>query len=200
MEEAAAQERVGQLLLVVRRDDDDRPLCRADRLAGLVDVELHPIEFEQKVVRKLDIGLVDLVDEKHRPEIRREGLPQLATPDIVANVRDPRIAELAVAQARDRIVFVEALLGLGGRLDVPGRGAERRWRWAISSASTVLPVPGSPLTRSGRSRTIAALTATVRSSVATYDCVPSKRATPSSFSRLLDPMPSGHLSATGPLG
>jgi hypothetical protein len=38
---------------------------------------------------------------------------------------------------------------------------------AISSASTVLPVPGSPLTSSGRSSVIAAFTATFRSSVAT---------------------------------
>jgi hypothetical protein len=38
---------------------------------------------------------------------------------------------------------------------------------AISSASTVLPVPGSPFTSSGRSSTMAALTATFRSSVAT---------------------------------
>src|SRR3990170_6894597 len=47
---------------------------------------------------------------------------------------------------------------------------------AISSARTDLPVPGSPFTSSGRSRVIAALTATVRSSVATYDSVPAKRA------------------------
>src|SRR5437588_4879606 len=46
---------------------------------------------------------------------------------------------------------------------------------AISSASTVLPVPGSPFTRSGRSSVIAALTAILRSSVATYALVPSKR-------------------------
>jgi hypothetical protein len=38
---------------------------------------------------------------------------------------------------------------------------------AISIASTVLPVPGSPLTSSGRSSAIAALTAILRSSVAT---------------------------------
>jgi hypothetical protein len=38
---------------------------------------------------------------------------------------------------------------------------------AISIASTVLPVPGSPLTSKGRSRVIAAFTATFRSSVAT---------------------------------
>ena len=42
--------------------------CRAlDRLAGLVDVELHAIELQQQVVRELDVGLVDLVDQQHRP-------------------------------------------------------------------------------------------------------------------------------------
>ena len=38
--------------------------------------------------------------------------------------------------------------------------------FATSSASTVLPVPGSPLISSGRSSTIEALTAILRSSVA----------------------------------
>ena len=58
---------------------------------------------------------------------RREGLPQLAALDVVADVVDARVAELAVAQARDGVVLVEALLRLGGRLDVPldERRAER---------------------------------------------------------------------------
>src|SRR5882672_11210947 len=43
-------------------------------------------------------------------------------------------------------------------------------------ASSVLPVPGSPLMRSGRPRTTAAFTATARSSPATYRSVPEKRA------------------------
>src|SRR6185437_2491939 len=43
------------------------------------------------------------------------------------DVLDPAIAELAVAQAGDGVVLVEALLRLGGRLDVPfdQRRAER---------------------------------------------------------------------------
>jgi len=42
-------------------------------------------------------------------------------------VLDARIAELAVAQTRYGVIFIEALLRLGGRLDVPldERGAER---------------------------------------------------------------------------
>jgi hypothetical protein len=40
---------------------------------------------------------------------------------------DPLLAELTVAQPRDRIIFVEALVGTGGRLDVPfdQRGVQR---------------------------------------------------------------------------
>src|SRR5262245_42959450 len=47
--------------------------------------------------------------------------------------------------------------------------------FAISMASMVLPVPGSPLTSSGRSRVSAAFTAIIRSSVAMYVSVPSNR-------------------------
>ena len=53
-------------------------------------------------------------------------------------------------------------------VDLMCQGMSRRPReLAISSASMVLPVPGSPFTRSGRSSVIAALTAIMRSSVAT---------------------------------
>src|SRR4029077_15214326 len=46
---------------------------------------------------------------------------------------------------------------------------------AISCASCVLPVPGSPLISSGRARTMAAFTAIISSSVAMYWSVPVKR-------------------------
>jgi hypothetical protein len=69
VEEAAAQEGVGQFLLVVRGDEDHRPV-RADQLARLVDVELHAVEFAQQVVGELDVGLVDLVDQQ-RHRLRR---------------------------------------------------------------------------------------------------------------------------------
>src|SRR3954468_19934953 len=127
VEEAAAQERIRQLLLVVRGDEHDRASFRAHRLAGLVDVELHAVELEQEVVRELDVGLVDLVDEEHRARLSREGVPELAAADVVADVGYAGVAELTVAEARDGVVLVEPLLRLRGRLDVPGqeRRAER---------------------------------------------------------------------------
>ena len=84
-------------------------------------MELHAIEFEQKVVRELDIGLVDLVDEQDRTALGGECLPELAALDVIRNIGDAGIAELAVPQARDRVVLVEPLLGLRSRLDVPGQ-------------------------------------------------------------------------------
>src|SRR5690606_12088029 len=45
VEEAAAEEGVRQLLLVVRCDDDDGPIARSYGLARLVDEELHAIEL-----------------------------------------------------------------------------------------------------------------------------------------------------------
>ena len=41
-------------------------MARLDELAGLVDVELHAVELSQKIIRELDVGLVDLVDQEHR--------------------------------------------------------------------------------------------------------------------------------------
>ncbi len=120
VEETAAQKGVGQFLLVVRGDHDDRALARDDRLLQLVDKELHAVELEQEIVGELDIRLVDLVDQQHRRLVSHEGVPQLARLDVVGDVVHPLVAELAVAQPRHRIVFIEPLQCLGGRFDVPG--------------------------------------------------------------------------------
>ena len=119
MEETPAQERVRQLLLVVRGDDHHRPVLRRDRLARLIDEELHPIEFQQQIVGEFDIRLIHLVDQHDDRLIGLERVPQFAAHDVVGDVVHPLIAQLAVAQPGDRVVLVKSLLRLGGRLDVP---------------------------------------------------------------------------------
>ena len=64
MEEAAAQECVGQFLFIVRGNHHDRAFFRFDPLVRFVHVEAHAIEFLQEIVRKFDIGLVDFVDQQ----------------------------------------------------------------------------------------------------------------------------------------
>ena len=120
MKKAAAQKRVRQFFLVVGGDDDDRAMAGADGFVGLVDVELHAVEFLQQIVRKLDIGLVDLVDQQHHALARLERFPQLTLAQVVAHVVDAFHTELGIAQAAHRVVLVQTLLRLGGGLDVPG--------------------------------------------------------------------------------
>ena len=93
-------------------------MFRLHELLRLVDVELHAIQLAQQIVRELDIGLVDLVDQQHRLHIEFKGLPELALDDVVSDIVRARIAELRIAQAAHRIVFAQALLRLAGRLDV----------------------------------------------------------------------------------
>jgi hypothetical protein len=76
-------------------------------------MEFHPVELLQEVVGKLDVGLVDLVNQQHRKLGRSEGVPQLAALDIVADVMDPLVAELTVPEAGDRVIFIEPLDGAG---------------------------------------------------------------------------------------
>src|SRR5258705_475474 len=53
--------------------------------------------------------------EEHDRRVGRERLPEHAFHDVVVDVVHALVAELRIAQAADRVVFVEALLGLGGR-------------------------------------------------------------------------------------
>ena len=114
VKKAAAQKRVWQFFFVVRGNEHQRPVFGFDQLARFVAVKLHAVDFAQQVVRKLDIGLVNLVDQQRHRRIGGEGLPQHALDDVVVNVLDLFLAQLRVAQPRDRVILVQALLRLGG--------------------------------------------------------------------------------------
>jgi len=60
------------------------------RLGGLVDVEFHAVEFLQQIVRELDVGLVDLVDQENGSFAGDEGLPQLAAANVILDIGDAR--------------------------------------------------------------------------------------------------------------
>ena len=66
MEETTTKKCVRQFLFVVRGDHNNRALFRLDPLLRFVNVEAHPVELLQKVIREFDIGFVDLIDEKNR--------------------------------------------------------------------------------------------------------------------------------------
>ncbi len=92
---------------------------RRHRLLGLVDIEFHAIEFLQQIVGKLDIGLIDLVDQQDDRLLAGEGLPQFAADDVVADVMHFGFAQLAIAQPGNGVIFIETLGSLGGRFDMP---------------------------------------------------------------------------------
>ena len=119
VEDAPAQEGVGQLFLRVGGDDDDGALLGGDGLFGLGDVELHLVQLPQQVVGELQVGLVDLVDEEDDLLVGGEGPPQLAQRNQFLDVIHPFAAELAVVEPLDGVIDIQAVLGLGGGLDVP---------------------------------------------------------------------------------
>ncbi len=119
VEKAAPQEGVRQFFFVIGCDDDDGPLAGGNGLSGLIDVEFHPVEFLQQIVRKLDVRLVDLIDQQDHAALGLKRLPQLALLDVVADIIDFFVTQLAISKAADGIVFIKALLRLGGGFDVP---------------------------------------------------------------------------------
>src|SRR5690606_37139089 len=119
MEEAAAQERIRQFFFVVTGDQDNGPVFGHNALLGLVNKKLHFVDFQQQVVGEFDIGFVDFIDQQHHRLVGGKGLPQLALNNVVADIVDAVNAQLRVTQTGNGIVFVKALMRLGGTFDVP---------------------------------------------------------------------------------
>ena len=74
--------------------------------------EAHLVELAQEVVRELEVGLVDLVDQEHLALVGRERLPERPELDVAADVGDVAGAEAAVVQALDGVVDVQTVGGL----------------------------------------------------------------------------------------
>ena len=73
-----------------------RSLATISSPVSMID-EAHAIELVEQVVRELEVGLVDLVDEEHDALRRRERAAERAELDVVADV-----LHVAVAEARSR--------------------------------------------------------------------------------------------------
>ena len=134
----------GSSFSLLLRDDHDRALLRDDLVAGLDDDEAHAIELVEQVVRELEVGLVDLVDEQHHALLRGERLAERAELDVAADVLHVAVAEARVVEALHGVVDVEAVLRARRALHVPADELGMPSASAIASASSVLPVPGSP--------------------------------------------------------
>jgi hypothetical protein len=101
--------------------------CRPGRLAGLVDEELHAVEFLQQVVGNSISALsISSISSTVLPSAAKasQSLPRL---DVVGTSLTRSSPSWLSRRPADGVVFVEPLLRLGGRLDVPfdQRQAER---------------------------------------------------------------------------
>ena len=65
MKIAAAEKRIGKILLGVGCDDNYGTVFGLDGLVYFDDVELHLIENIQHVVLKIRVGLVNLINQKN---------------------------------------------------------------------------------------------------------------------------------------
>ena len=120
MEDAAAQEGIGKFFFRIGSNDDDGAVLRLYSLFCLLHIELHLVHLPEQVIGKLQIRLVDLVDQQDDLFLGEKGFPDLSIFDILADIGH-LTAELAVVQALDHIIGVEAVLGLCGGFDVPGQ-------------------------------------------------------------------------------
>ena len=120
VEDATSEKGIGQLLFGVGGDDDHRTVGCLVAVTGLGHRELHDVELVQQIVGKLEVCLVDLVDQEHHLMLAGECPAKGAEPDVLADVGHVVVTEAAVLQPLHRVVDIEAISRLGGRLDVPG--------------------------------------------------------------------------------
>src|SRR5690606_14474013 len=73
----------------------------------------------KQVIRKLDVRLINFINEQNWALICSKGLPQFTRLNVVGNVVYFVATKLAVTQARHGVILVQALLGFGGGLNLP---------------------------------------------------------------------------------
>ncbi len=103
-------------------DLDDEGLDRSfnlhhqayQRIFARLDLHAIPVEASSGAMGGSD-SVEFMVDT-----LGLECFPQLALDDVIGNVMNAFVAQLAVAQARNRIIFIKPLLGPGGGFDRPG--------------------------------------------------------------------------------
>lgn len=99
VEYTTPQESIGKLFLSIARDDCYRPVDGFNGLISLRNIEAHFIQFIEKVIGKLNVSLIYLVDEKHYLFRRSEGLSQFAQLYIlldVGNILSPKRLSLSL--------------------------------------------------------------------------------------------------------
>ena len=153
----ATPQRIRQVARTIRRQHHVRPvrcLDRSDFGNRHLKIRKH---FEQKSF-KLLVTAIDLVDQQHVALAGGEDAAERAELDVAADIGDVAGAEAAVVEALHRVVHVQPVGGLGGRLDVPGQHGHLQSLGDVSGQHR-LAGPRLALDHSGRSRAMAQLTA-----------------------------------------
>ena len=66
VEEASPQKRIRELFFIVTGNNDDRTGSCLDHFFGLVDKKFHLVQFQKKIIGKLYVCLVNLIDQQNR--------------------------------------------------------------------------------------------------------------------------------------
>ena len=96
MKEAAAQEGVRQFFLIIGGDDNQRACLGLNGFAGLVNKKFHPGEILEQVIGELDVGLINLINQQNDAPFMGKSFPEFAAVNIVFNIFDAFIPELAI--------------------------------------------------------------------------------------------------------
>ena len=106
VENAPAQKGIRQLFFRIRCDNDDRALVCPHSTACFRNIKFHLIQLPQQIIGKLQVCLVDLINEQYHLLVTGKRLSQLAEFHILFNLLNVSHAHLAVIEALHNIVDI----------------------------------------------------------------------------------------------
>ncbi len=119
MEDTSSKEGIRKLLLSIGCNDYDWSLLSLNCSLGLMNIELHLIKLPEKVIRELQVSLVNLINKKNNLLLRLKCLTELAELNVSGNIINALFTELSIIKSLDCIIHIETILSLSSGFDIP---------------------------------------------------------------------------------
>ena len=109
VEQAASEECIRQFLFAVAGDHHNGTMLGLEMIAGFHDIETHLIQFKQQIIGKLEVRLVDLIDEKHDLILGTKRFAQFPQFDVLPDIGNILVVKARIIQPLHGIVDIQSV-------------------------------------------------------------------------------------------